>query len=133
MSGPTENLLGVSPASFIAGGTIAAHKLVKLDSTEGQVVVTTAITEQVVGVSLKSASSADLVPVQMYGIAKCIANGSTIVVGSEVMPEASATGKVALSAGATANSCGIALQASSTDGDVIMVLLRPSVKGAANS
>lgn len=130
MSGPTENLLGVSPASFIAGGTIAAHKLVKLDSTEGQVVVTTAITESAVGVALKSASSGDLVPVQMYGIAKCIANGSTIVVGSEVMPEASATGKVALTAGSTSISCGVALQASSTDGDVIMVLLRPSVHGA---
>lgn len=132
MSGPTENFLGVSPISFIAGGTIAAHKLVKLDSTEGQVVVTTAISEEVVGVALKSASSGDLVPIQMFGVAKCVANGSTIVIGSEVMPEASATGKVALAAGAS-NNCGLALQASSTDGDVIMVLLRPGVKSVANS
>ena len=58
------NLLGSSPQGFIAGGTIPVNTLVKLDSTAGQVVVTTAITSLAIGAAMNSAVAGGLVQVQ---------------------------------------------------------------------
>lgn len=127
------NLQGVSPVSFIAGGSITANRLVKADTTQGQVVVTTAITDAPLGVALETASSGGLVPVQMYGKAKLTA-AAAISVGAQVMADSGGGGKIATASGATAVSCGIALEAAGADGDIIEVqLVTPNVKGPANS
>ena len=56
-----------------------------------------------------------------------------ISAGAEIMPDGAGGGKAAPAAGATAISCGIALEASAADDEVIEVLLRPMVKAPANS
>lgn len=127
------NLLGVSPQSFIAGGTIGANRLVKADSTAGQCVATSAITDAAIGVATIPASAGDLVPVQQFGKAKVVASDA-ISVGAQVMPTAAGDGKCVTAAGATAKSIGIALTAAGADGDVIEVQLGvPAINGPANS
>lgn len=127
------NFLGTSPLNMTAGGTIAQHRLVKLDSTAGQVVVTSAITDLAIGAVNISAVSGDPVPVQTMGVVKLTASGA-ITLGDEVMPTSSGSGKVVTSSGATAKSVGVALEAALADGDVIAVLLCcPALKGPANS
>lgn len=128
-----SNFANVSLLPFKAGAAIGQNRLVKQDSTAGQVVVTTAITEAVVGVAtIAAAAAGDQVTVQYSGVAKCVASAA-ISLGAQVMPTVSGSGKVATAAGATAVSCGIALEAATADGDVISVLLRPSVNSPANS
>lgn len=128
-----HNFLGVAPISFVAGGTIGINRLVKLDSTTNQVVVTSAITDLAIGTALNSASSGELVSVQMFGKAKAVASGA-ITLGDQVMPTGSGSGKCVTAAGATAKSCGVALEAAGADGDVIEILLAvPNVNGVANA
>lgn len=128
-----SNSQGVEAIGFVAGGTIGVNRLVKLDSTAGQVVVTSAITDVAIGTALNSASSGELVAVQPFGRAKAVASDA-ISLGAQLMPTASGSGKVVTAAGATALSCGIALQAAGADGDVIEILLAvPNVNGPANS
>jgi hypothetical protein len=128
-----SNLLGVSLMSFKAGGTIGINRAVKLDSTANQVVVTTAITENVIGFATQAASSGDTVAIQVFGKCKAVAS-EAITLGAELMPTSSGSGKVVAAAGATAISCGIALQAAGADGDTIEVLfVGAQVKGPANS
>lgn len=129
----TTNMQGVSPAGYIAGGTIAQYRAVKLDSTAGQVVAASAIADVAVGASLQSASSGETVPVQSFGKAKLTASDA-ISLGAQVMVTASGAGKISTAAGATAQSIGIALEAAGADGDIIEVLLQvPPVNGPANS
>lgn len=129
----TYDLRGVSPASFVAGGTIALGAAVKMDSTANQVVVTSAITDIVIGVALTSAVSGETVPVQTHGIVKVLSDGTPTSVGAEVMPKASGSGKASLSSGATAMSFGITRTVAAADGDFLEVELIRSAHGAANS
>ena len=127
------NLLGSSPAGFVAGGVIPVNTLVMLHSTEGQVVVTTGITSLAVGAAMNSAVAGGTVQVQTYGIAKLTAK-SAIALGDQVMPVGSGGGLIDNAAGATAKSIGVALEAALADGDVIAVMLNvPAVFGPANS
>lgn len=127
------NLQGSTPAGYIAGGTIAANVLVKLDSTQGQVVVTTAITETPMGASLNSATSGQTIAVQTAGKAKLTAKAA-ISLGAQVMPDGGGAGLIATAAGATAKSIGIALEAATAENDVIEVLLLvPAINGPANA
>jgi hypothetical protein len=128
-----SNFLGTSLMGFKAGGTIGINRLVKLDSTAGQVVVTSAITDVAIGVATQSATSGDNVPVQVFGKAKVVASGA-VSLGDQLMPTSSGSGKVVTAAGATAISCGVALQAAGADGDTIEALLAvPGVNRPANS
>lgn len=127
------NSLNVSNMSFIAGGAVGINRAVKLDSTEGQVVVTSAITDIAIGVATNSAASGEMVSVQLFGKAKAVASAA-ISVAAEVMPTGSGSGKVATASGATAVSMGVALSAAGADGDTIEILLAcPNVRGSANS
>lgn len=128
-----SNMQGISPLGFIAGGTIAQYRAVKLDSTVGQVVAASAITDNVVGVSLISATSGLPVTLQTAGKVKVTASAA-ITLGDQVMVTASGAGKVSTASGATAKSIGIALEAAGADGDIIEVLLQtPNVNGPANT
>lgn len=129
MAGQKTNLQGVAPITLKAAGTVPAYRTLKLD-TNGDVVVTTAITEDVIGVSLKAAASGEYVEVQTAGIAKVTASAAISIAG-QVMPGAS--GKVAASSGATSKSIGIALTASAADLETIEVLLRLGVNGVLNT
>lgn len=128
------NLLGVSPQSFISGAAIGQYRVVKLDSTAGQVVVTSAITDSAIGVAMESASAAgELVPIQQFGKAKIVTSGA-VSVGDQVMPTGSGSGKCVTASGATAKSFGVALTASNGDGEIIEVQLGvPAINGPANS
>jgi hypothetical protein len=129
-----SNSLNVSAFPAVAGAAVGQYRAVKLDTTAGRVVVTSAITDLAVGVALVAADAAgDQLSVQTFGVAKCVASGA-ITLGDQVMPTSSGSGKVVTAAGATAKSLGVALQAAAADGDIIEVLLAtPNVNGIANS
>ena len=127
------NLLGSSPAGFIAGGVIPVNTVVMLHSTEGQVVVTTGITSPALGVAMNSAVAGGHVKVQQFGVAKVTAKAA-LSLGAQVMTVSTGGGLITTAAGATAKSIGVALQAALADGDVIEVQLAiPPVFGPANS
>ena len=133
----SENLAGTSPLPMTAGADILAHRLVKCGTTDLSCIPSVAIADVSVGVSLVGVSSGAQLPVQIAGVAKVTAKAA-ITIGAEVMAHATSTaadkGKCETAAGATALSVGVALQAATADGDIIMVLLHtPNVKGAANS
>lgn len=113
-----------------AGGAITRGCLVMLDTTEGQVVVTTGITNLVFGVALNTVASGEKVKVQRRGVAKVLISAA-VALGAQVMP--GANGKAATAAGATAVSCGIAESQGDTDGQLIRVDLIRSVNGPANA
>ena len=128
-----SNLLGFSPQGFVATIATAKFVVVMLDSTEGKVVVTTAITDMPIGVTTASAAAGGTVALQQSGVAKVTASG-IIALGAQVV--ASADGKVETftGIGATALSMGVALQASGATGDVIEVQLHcPPVFSPANA
>lgn len=119
--------------SRIAGGAIAARRLVKLDTTAGQVVVCDAITDKAIGVSLHAANAADTIEIQTGGLAE-IEISAAVALGAEVMPTASGSGKCSTSAGATARSIGLAENLGSNDTEIIRVRLAvPNLGGPANS
>lgn len=119
--------------SRIAGGSITARRLVKLDSTAGQVVACDAITDKAIGVAMNNASSGDTVEIQTRGLAE-IEVSAAVALGAEVMPTASGSGKCSTSAGATARSVGLAENLGSNDGEFIRVRLAvPNLGGPANS
>lgn len=132
----TFNLLGSNPRPAVAGGAILPFRAVKLDSVQGQVVATSAITDVVVGTNYlgNTLASGDQIAIQGgASIAKMVA-GAAISRGAQVMPQASGAGKVITAAGATAVACGVALTAAAADGDIIEVQLNvPNVSAPANS
>ena len=112
-------------------GAVPANSVVKLDTVEGQVLVTTAITEFVFGVAQNTGATGEMISVEIgYGaIVKLIATAA-IAVGARVMP--GALGRVTTSAGATAVDCGVALSACSNAGEVVYAVLRPQGLGPVN-
>jgi len=120
-------------ATYIAGASIAANTLVKMDSTEGQVINTAAITDVAIGVALNTVASGEQVQVQTSGVAKILTTAVAIAtIGSQVMPDGGGGGKIAVAAGATAVSVGLTEQAAAGS-DVIKVrLCVPNLKAPAN-
>ena len=118
--------------SFKAGAAITANKTLKL-SAGHTVIHTTAITEQVIGVALETVASGEWVSVlTMSGATAQLISGGSISAGNEVMPKASGDGVVDVAGGATALSCGVALEDASS-GETFEAIFRPSVKCPANS
>ena len=122
----------VNVVAMKAGGAITANRVVKLDSTEGQVVVTTAITEAVFGVALNTVASGAAVSVETgSGAIVKLTASAAISVGDRLMPGAS--GKVATAAGATALDCGVALSAAGADNEIIYARLNPMGRSPVNT
>jgi len=132
MTAAAANYESGSVNTYIAGGTIAAGSCLKYDSTEGQVVVTTAVTEIVMGVALDTVASGQPVQVQTRGVAKVLTSG-ICTVGVEVVPGASGKCVTNASAGATAVSFGVAEQTTTADGTMLKVRLIPTLRGPANT
>ncbi len=119
-------------ASYVAGGAIPIGSLCKYDTTEGAVVVCSAITDFVVGVATGTYASGDICVLQTRGVAKVIA-GASISLGGQVMPKGSATAGTADAAGgATAQSCGIAEQDAASGGLFKMRIVQ-GLKGPPNA
>lgn len=125
------NLQGVSPQSFIAGGTIAANRVVEF-SAVNTVTAADAIADVSIGVATVGGSTGDLITVQQFGKAKITASAA-VTAGDQVMVTASGAGKVSTLSGATARSIGQALTAAGADGDIIEVQLMLSGSGPAAS
>jgi hypothetical protein len=116
--------------SRTAGGAIPAYSMVKLDSTEGQVVVTAATTDIAIGVALNTAASGEEVQVQTAGVAPVLVSAA-IALAAEVMPNSS--GNVTTATGAV-RVCGIAESATDTAGQLARIrLCCPSLKALAQS
>lgn len=108
---------------FIAGGTIAKNRLVKWDSTDGQVVAA-GDGDPVVGVALNAASSGAPVDVCVFGIAYVEAGGS--ISQNAVIGAGSAGVAAAISLGTSSadnDVAGVAYSAASTSGDLIAVFI----------
>jgi len=125
------NLQGVSPQSFIAGGTIAANRLVEI-SAANTVTATDAIGDLPIGVALVSGVAGDLIPVQQFGKAKIVASAA-VSAGAQLMCTAAGAGKCLTAAGATARTIGQAITAAGADGDVLEVQLMLQGNGPANA
>lgn len=122
--------------SYIAGEALEANRCVKLDSTEGQVVYSGAITDIVVGITTQKVASGDQVIVQVRGTAKIATTAAAVSLGAEVMPDSSTGGRILTAAGATARSVGVAASAGggTTAGELIAVHINlPNLKGPPNA
>lgn len=110
--------------SQTAGAAIGQYRLVKISGAN--VIVTTAATERVFGASQATAAdSGETLAISHGGRVKLKASGA-ITKGARVVP--AADGEIAADGGtATHIACGIALTAADADGDVIEVLLDPSI------
>lgn len=129
----TQNQAGATPASGIAGAAVTAHKMLKFDSTEGQFIHTTAITDMVRGVALNTAASGGQLSIMgVDGAEVLVVAGGTIAIGDQLMPKGSGDGVVDVLAGATAVGCGVALSAGAS-GETIRMLLRAGIKSPAGS
>ena len=107
-------------SSFTATGTVTQYKLVKLASTAGQVKNASSATAYVVGVCMNDPSGGQAVAIGAVGIFKCLCESSTTL-GATL--GVSSTGRVKVDTSATAKLVGIALDAYSTAGGIVRVLM----------
>lgn len=115
-----------------ANGTVTANRVVALNSTEGEVAHTGAITDNVFGVALQTVTTGQAVPVETgSGAIVKLTASAAIAVGARLMP--GANGKVATAAGATAVDCGTALSAAGADGEIITARLNPMGRSPVNT
>lgn len=122
-----SNPLNIPPIRFKAGGTITKDQVVKLDSTEGQVVAGAAVTDLIIGTAAEGASSGDPVDVYVYGVQLCVA-GAAVALGDQLSP--TSAGQVITASGATCKNLGVALMPAAAQGDHFSVLLGvPNVNG----
>lgn len=128
-----ENYAGSVPVSMVAGAAVTRNALVTLNSS-GQVIVTSAITDQVFGVAQQDAASGEQVPVLTVNgsLVTMVASAAIATIGTMLMPTAAGAGKCVAAAGATALTCGQNLTTAAASGDLILAQLRPGVKSAAN-
>jgi len=108
--------------AFIAGGAIAQHLRVKAAST-GKLSAA-GISDKELGTITQAAfADGDVVGVRLrtaQGTCKMVANATGCVIGSEVYT--AAAGKISPSYASGSYPIGVALEASTADGDVIEVL-----------
>jgi hypothetical protein len=139
-------LCDADPAFTISDSTLAKYRIVTADTSAtpnapDQSLPTLkgadANTDHPIGVTLEEVTAtAKVVPVRCWGITKLEVNGGAgaIDIGTKIVAGTGGKGVAAAAAGAADQEVlGTALGASSADGDVISVLLRPHtlVKGTA--
>jgi len=115
-----------------SGQTITGYQAVKLASQGGEIALTSAASDRVIGVTQVdpgegiSYGAGRHVPVRLMGITKVVTRGA-VVSGSLVVPVANGYGAVD-DGGSTGNTVvGIALESAWTHGQLINVLLTPGV------
>lgn len=133
MSAAIPNLESGSIASYKATSAINVNCLVKYDTTEGQIVMCSAITDVAIGVSLTEAAAGDMCDVQVAGVARIKAGGA-VTLGAPVAPQGVAGGKAVVAAGlgATALPIGIA-ESAAASGETFRCRLKvPNLAGPVN-
>ena len=105
---------------FTATGSITQYKLVRLTSTAGQVKQASSATANVIGVCMNDPVHGQAVAIGAIGIFKCLCEASTTI-GATV--GVSSTGRVKVDTSATAKLIGIALDAYSTAGGLVRVMM----------
>lgn len=116
--------------SMVAGTSLASlqNYVVAHNGTAGEVALPSAAGVMPLGVLLNKPAADQAASIQISGVAKVVSNGATvnIAVGGTVF--ASTDGKVYQKGIGTATVAwlGIAQEASTADGTIIQVLLRPS-------
>jgi hypothetical protein len=109
---------------FIAGGAIAAKRLVKFGAADNTVVQSAAVADFSIGVSDLAAASAEHVTVVMGGIA-IVEYGGAVTRGAILTTDATGKAVVAApAAGVNNRTIGIAM-VSGVSGDLGSVLLQP--------
>lgn len=112
--------------SFVAGGTITKGAIVMFVTDDDTVIVATASTDFPIGVALEAALVNERVQVAVSGIAEVKA-GDVITRGQPVTSEAAGAGlNVVLTGTALKKWVGIAM-ATAADGDIVPVLIAPSM------
>lgn len=113
---------GLTFGGLLAGASLASsqYKIVKLASTAGEVIVGAAATDQCIGVLLNDPADGEEALIQVNGVAKVLAEAS---VSAGNLVASSTTGRAKAASTANNKILGIALDASSSAGDLIRVLL----------
>ncbi len=116
--------------TFNAEGTISQYRIVKVGAADNGVLQATAVSESLLGVCVTPSGvvSGDRVDVQMFG--ECLIEcGGAITRGAEITTDANGKAVAAAPAAGTNNRIvGIALATTLASGDIMPVLLVPSVK-----
>ena len=131
-SNPGQNLQSSNLDEAVAELACEAYRAVKYGTAQGTVTPCTAITDIAIGITTTKAAAGARVEFQTRGIALVTANAA-ITQGVEVMVAAAAAGRAATSAGATARSLGVCVQASTALDQVVAIAINlPNLQGAAN-
>lgn len=121
-------IIALQRITMKANGTVTANRLVKLNTTEGEVLHTTAITEVAFGVAQDTVATGLAVEVEVGSgaLVRFVASGA-VTAGDALMPDAANSGKVSTLSGATAVTCGQAIQGAA-DGATFLGIFRPGVR-----
>lgn len=114
--------------NYLAGAAIAAYRIVKFDSIDGQVIQAAAATDLIIGVSgrVAAAAIADRIDVIRAGLA-LVEYGGTVTRGTALTADASGRAVAAAPlAGMNVRVIGMA-EVSGVSGDIGSVMLLPSV------
>jgi hypothetical protein len=110
---------------LLASATLAAsqYKIVKVASTAGEVIVGAAATDELLGIVQNDPAAGEPADVAFLGIGKALAEAS-VAYGDPLT--CSTTGRVKSTTTNGHRVVGYALEASSTAGDIIRVILSPA-------
>jgi len=113
--------------SKVASADLSAKQYfaVKLHTVEGQIALGAAVTDEVYGILQDKPKSGEAGRVRVHGISKGVSkgDGTAIAIGDHLNTDAN--GKLVKAHTADRPNCAIALEASTTDGKIISVLLTP--------
>lgn len=111
---------GITFGGLLAGASLASsqYKIVKFASTAGEVVVGSAATDKLAGVLLNDPADGEEALLGIFGVFKCLAEAS-VTAGTAVT--VSSTGRAKNISAITNTQIGVALDASSSAGDLIRV------------
>lgn len=108
--------------SFVAQSTLASsqYKVLRHATTAGRVEVASAGTQSLVGIAMNDAGALEVAEVGLLGVVKALAEAS-VAAGDHVT--SSTTGRVKTTTSSNDHVLGTALEASSSAGDLIRILL----------
>jgi hypothetical protein len=118
--------------TFRGASNFAAYTLIGQGSTPGTCVQSVSAARDFIGVVAPEGSSANLIPVQIVGVAKVRA-GAAVTAGNKITSDAAGEGIPITLAAAAANVrqvCGTALT-SAADGELFDMLIQPMLTTAA--
>lgn len=121
---------GLQVPGLLAGENLAAKQFyfVKLASTAGEVVVCNATTDVALGVLQNAPADGEPAEVRAVGVTKVVCGSTAVTAGALVGWNAESQANVRTATGS--RFAGVAIEASSADGDIIPMLLTGVSRGA---